>query len=133
MKRQECPVFGARVEPSYRYPEHLCKAWIRRAVSAQGRPLAFSNVDFSGGHAATYRDTGERYPSRDCYVDGIACEANEARFGGIVVQRNSVPILADGDDLVRRLMDAPRGGFRALLDESARSTGLGATAVRLSG
>lgn len=86
MRRQECPVCGARVTPSSRYPDHLCATCVDRAVSADGRPLAFFNVDLSGGFAAAYRDTRERYPRRDCFVDGVACEADEAYFGGIVVR-----------------------------------------------
>jgi hypothetical protein len=39
------------------------------------------------GCAAEYADTGEEYPSRECFIDGLRCEAEEARFGGIVIQR----------------------------------------------
>jgi hypothetical protein len=39
----------------------------------------------SGGFAARYADTGEEYASHECFVDGIKCHADEARFGGIVI------------------------------------------------
>jgi hypothetical protein len=35
---------------------------------------------------ARYADTGEAYASHVCYIDGVACYADEARFGGIVIQ-----------------------------------------------
>ncbi|MGD8759525.1 MAG: hypothetical protein PVJ07_04685 [Anaerolineales bacterium] len=35
---------------------------------------------------ARYADTGEAYASHDCFIDGVACYADEARFGGIVIQ-----------------------------------------------
>lgn len=49
--------------------------------------LVFYNTDLSGGHAATYADTGETYDSHECFVHGIRCLAEEHHFGGIVIQR----------------------------------------------
>jgi hypothetical protein len=40
----------------------------------------------SGGFVAQYQDTGEERHSHVCFIDGIKCWADEARFGGIVVQ-----------------------------------------------
>jgi hypothetical protein len=51
-----------------------------------GRKLRFFNLDFSGGFGASYADTGEPYDSHQCYVEGIECRADEARFGGIVIE-----------------------------------------------
>jgi len=31
-------------------------------------------------------DSKEEYKSHDCYIDGIKCRADEARFGGIVIE-----------------------------------------------
>lgn len=55
-------------------------------MAPDGRRLLFANVDLSGGFEARYADTGADYPSHDCVVDGVACHADEARFGGIVVE-----------------------------------------------
>jgi hypothetical protein len=44
-------------------------------------------VSLSGGYAARYADTGEPYSSHACYIDGLPCWADEARFGGIVIER----------------------------------------------
>jgi hypothetical protein len=40
----------------------------------------------SGGYSAEYADTGDPYESHECFVDGIACYADETRFGGIVIE-----------------------------------------------
>jgi len=40
----------------------------------------------SGGYAAEYADTGDPYDSHECFVDRIECYADEARFGGIIIQ-----------------------------------------------
>jgi hypothetical protein len=57
-----------------------------RASSRSGRVLAFSNAGLSGGFVARYADTGESYDSHECFIDGVRCHADEARFGGIVIQ-----------------------------------------------
>jgi hypothetical protein len=46
----------------------------------------FSNVGLSGGFAAQYADTGAVYLSHECFIRGIPCRADEAHFGGIVIQ-----------------------------------------------
>jgi hypothetical protein len=51
-----------------------------------GRPLTFFNLSFSGGYGAKYTDTGEPYDSHHCVIEGVQCQADEARFGGIVIQ-----------------------------------------------
>jgi hypothetical protein len=48
--------------------------------------LVFSNESFSGGFIAQYADTGEARDSHLCFVDGVKCRADEARFGGIIIQ-----------------------------------------------
>jgi len=45
----------------------------------------------SGGYGAKYADSGEEYLSQDCYIEGRPCCADEARFGGIVVQILNIP------------------------------------------
>ena len=87
MSGQLCPICRAEVAPNPRYRAYLCQSCAARAVSADGRPLVFGNVSMSGGFAAAYADTGEPYPAEHvCFVDGVECWADEARFGGIVIQ-----------------------------------------------
>ncbi len=57
-----------------------------RATDEDGRLLTFTNVSLSGGFAALYRDTHEERNSNVCFIDGVECRADEARFGGIVIQ-----------------------------------------------
>ena len=86
MAEQHCPICRKAVRPNSRYPRYVCGDCSAKATSADGRPLEFSNVDFSGGFAARYADTGEDYPSHECFIEGAKCHADEARFGGIVIQ-----------------------------------------------
>jgi hypothetical protein len=51
-----------------------------------GRPLRFFNLSLSGGFGAEYADNGEPYDSSICFIDDVKCFADEARFGGIVIQ-----------------------------------------------
>lgn len=81
-----CPICGAELPPVPRYPRYVCGACASRAASAEGRPLVFGNVGFSGGYVAEYVDTGAPYDSHACWIDGIRCHADEARFGGIVIE-----------------------------------------------
>lgn len=83
---QQCPICQMEVPESSRYTRYLCSTCSERARSADGRPLAFSNVDLSGGFIATFVDTGEEYEGHECFVDGVKCHADEARFGGIVIE-----------------------------------------------
>ena len=55
-------------------------------MSVDGRLLKFGNVDISGGFKARYADTGEEYPSHECFIDEVKCHADEAHFGGIVIE-----------------------------------------------
>jgi hypothetical protein len=57
-----------------------------KAGDESGRKLDFSNVDISGGFEARYADTGKKRDSHTCFVDSVKYRADEARFGGIVIQ-----------------------------------------------
>lgn len=84
--QQSCPICRTPVAFFPRYPRYLCVQCASRAKSKDGRLLKFSNIDLSGGFVAHYANTGELYPSHECYVDGLLCYADEHRFGGIVIQ-----------------------------------------------
>lgn len=72
--------------PMARYPRYVCATCAAKARSADGRPLRFFNLSLSGGFGAEYADTDEPYDGSICYIDGVKCLADEARFGGIVIQ-----------------------------------------------
>ena len=60
----------------------------RRPPTSRGRALQFFNTSLGGGFIAYYADSHqtETHPGHICFIDGIRCYADEARFGGIVIQ-----------------------------------------------
>ncbi|WP_438001886.1 recombinase family protein [Sorangium sp. So ce185] len=81
-----CPTCGDPVEPRPRYPRAVCGICLHEATDEGGRPLEFFNLDTCGGFGARYADTGEPRDSHACVVRGVMCRADEARFGGIVIE-----------------------------------------------
>lgn len=69
-----------------RYPRAVCPHCAEKACDSQGRPLAFYNEGASGGFIAIFRESGQPYPSQECFINGARCYVEEARFGGIVIQ-----------------------------------------------
>ena len=86
MATQQCPICSVEVHPSERYPRYVCMTCAVKAASADGRKLKFSNVDFTGGFMAHFADAGAEYPSHECFINGVKCHADEAKFGGIVIE-----------------------------------------------
>jgi hypothetical protein len=82
-----CPVCHATLEYLFRYPNYVCQSCYSKATDKDGRLLGFYNTAISGGFEALYLDTNEVYDSHICYIDGIECYADEARFGGIVIEK----------------------------------------------
>ena len=85
-EEQPCAICGAPVTASARYPRKLCLPCVLEATDADGRSLQFSNTGPFGGFEARHRDDKSPYPGGECFVRGIRCQAEEGRFGGIVVQ-----------------------------------------------
>ncbi len=81
-----CPICSNPVRHWERYPLAVCKKCDRKACNAQGQKLMFFNQSMSGGFGAIIADTKEDYPSHICYIEGKKCWADEARFGGIIIQ-----------------------------------------------
>lgn len=52
--------------------------------------MNFYNVSVSGGFEAIVADTEEKHLSHICYIEGVECWVDEARFGGIVIQPHDV-------------------------------------------
>ena len=82
----QCPVCGKALEAISRYPRYVCGDCAARATSADGRLLEFFNLGLSGGYGASFADDKSSYDSHDCFIDGKPCRADEARFGGIVIE-----------------------------------------------
>lgn len=83
---QICPICETVVSENPRYPRYLCRHCAARVSDKDGRSLRLFQASPDGRYAASYIDTDEPYDSHEVHVDGVACWADEARFGGIVVQ-----------------------------------------------
>lgn len=81
-----CPICSTLVPHQARYPHAVCRNCCDKACNRQGQKLAFFNLSISGGFRAMVADTKQEYPSHICYIEGKLCWADEARFGGIVIQ-----------------------------------------------
>jgi hypothetical protein len=81
-----CPICGQARPEFERYPHAICSDCAAQAESADGRPLRFGNLAMSGGLAGTYADRGDPYLLDECFVRGVRCRAEEARFGGVVIE-----------------------------------------------
>jgi len=86
-EKQFCPICDAEVEVVLRYPNYVCRKCAGKANLADRRKLIFCNKDHSGGFVAFYADTKESYDSHVCFIEGVRCRADEARFGGIVIEK----------------------------------------------
>ncbi|MBE7381836.1 MAG: hypothetical protein F6J95_010550 [Leptolyngbya sp. SIO1E4] len=81
-----CPICASSTPHTARYPQSVCHACYEKACDERDRKLTFSNVSLSGGFQAIVTDTQAEYLSHICYIDGVQCWADEARFGGIVIE-----------------------------------------------
>lgn len=87
MSIQTCPICHTHVQKSERYPKYICEDCKKRAVNSEGLPVKFFNIDFGGGFVAVTIKNDIEQKSQDhvCFVDGVKCYADEAKFGGVVV------------------------------------------------
>lgn len=81
-----CPICEVPLKSIPRYPNYVCSECASKATSPDGRLLGFSNTGLSGGYIAKYADTGAEYSSHHCVIKNVQCWADEARFGGIVIE-----------------------------------------------
>ena len=83
---QICPICQKEVEPYSRYPHYICPSCAENPVDENGKALEFFNESISGGFIARDKGTNEIRQSHICFIQGVECWADEARFGGIVIQ-----------------------------------------------
>jgi hypothetical protein len=85
-----CPICSSSRMFSARYPNALCNScgYSKDLVDSNGNPVEFSNVCISGGFVSLHRENGVivKRDEHTCFLNGIECYAEEARFGGIAVQ-----------------------------------------------
>jgi hypothetical protein len=84
--KQLCPICNKDVQPNLRYPKYVCHDCCAKATDKDGRRVIFGNIDMGGGCEGLYLDTKEKYEDTICYIEGHECIADEARFGGIVIE-----------------------------------------------
>ncbi len=111
---QQCPLCAQGQPASSRYPDYICADCVAGAVDGAGRPIDFQNTGLTGGFEAVYLASGETSTSHRCFIRGIECHADEARFGGIVVRPAGAVRL---DDLPRFSVTALLTAQSAILDE----------------
>jgi len=73
-----------------RYPKYICDECRDKITDRNGRKLNFYNLGFMGtGCQGFYIDIepNEKYNSNICYINEAEFFAEEARFGGIVIQK----------------------------------------------
>lgn len=92
---QFCPICGNQVKAIPRYPKYVCDTCAQKTTDAKGRKVSFSSSDIESGDDVLtisegcygfYKDTQKKYRSKICYIQGIKCRADLARFGGIVIE-----------------------------------------------
>ena len=82
-----CPICETSLNLSTSYPNYICNSCTKKAKDIDGRQLIFFNLGTGGGYGAKYVTSNEDYLSHECYINGIKCWADEAKFGGIVIQK----------------------------------------------
>jgi hypothetical protein len=87
INKQYCPICKSEVHPYLRYPKYVCDNCFSQATDENQRKVTFENISFWGGCQGIYIDTQEKYDNNICYIQGHKCIANEARFGGVVIQK----------------------------------------------
>lgn len=90
-----CPVCGTPTPHEDRYPRSVCADCRQRTADRDGRLVVGHSEGLSGGLIVFYAESpsgpqteiaGEVLESGRCWIDGIECTIEEARFGGVVVQ-----------------------------------------------
>lgn len=96
MEQTYCPVCKFKKTSLKRYPSSICNECIVKygTKTKDGKKINFSNESIFGGfisqiegekpYTQTTPQPIEKY--HICYVNNQKCYANEARFGGIVIQ-----------------------------------------------
>ena len=73
-----------------RYPRMIChKCHACPVTDKDGNMVEFNNIDMYGGFQSThYTEDGRAIVKSDhyCFIKGVACYADESRFGFIVIQ-----------------------------------------------
>lgn len=83
---QHCPICKHETAISERYPSYVCKNCVEKAVDESGLHLKVENDDSEDRVCVLYKDNDEPTNSLKFLIEGQPCYAQEAYFGGVVVQ-----------------------------------------------
>ena len=84
---QLCPICSVEVPVSERYPNYVCNECliIHTPVDVSGNDMGFINDTTPDGGFISIAN-GIIGVDHICWVNGVKCYADRARFGGIVIQ-----------------------------------------------
>ena len=85
---QICPICGEDTPEMGRYPNYVCDTCINthETLTADNKRIQFSNINPFGGFQSKIEGDENYGNQHECFINGIKCHADEARFGGIVIQ-----------------------------------------------
>lgn len=101
-REQQCPICGNTVSFQARSPNYVCRNCLEESppVNRDGKRISYTNVGASGGIQSQVEGSADWLQDSDCericYVKGRRCRAEEARFGGIVIQPSYKLLGPDG-------------------------------------
>ncbi len=87
-KSQYCPICKESVYLMARYPNYICINCITKygTYTEDNKKIDFYNIDHTGGFKSQIEGDNNFTNEHVCYVNNVKCFADEARFGGIVIQ-----------------------------------------------
>ena len=90
METGECPICNTNMRRLIRYPLSICDTCCSKEnmKDISGNLVDFANTSIGGGFVSLHTIDGTIIQKEDhiCFVKGVKCYAEEARFGGIVIQ-----------------------------------------------
>ena len=79
-----CPICNDKMNYFERYPNMVCHKCVEKTLTEKDEKIEFYNIDHTGGFYSLVND--EKGNIHECYIEDQKCYADEARFGGIVIQ-----------------------------------------------
>jgi hypothetical protein len=87
MEYYPCPICKEPEKMLLRYPNMVCSNCLQSGIwsdKEQTQQIQFMNTGFSGGFTSIINNNYVK--QHTCYIKGHECYADEARFGGIIIQ-----------------------------------------------
>lgn len=87
-----CPICKGTNQCSARYPDSVCDTCLSTygTKTKDGKDIQFGNACMTGGVYIVIE--GKENDTSLCYVNGVQCYAEEARFGGIVIRPSNISL-----------------------------------------